>query len=199
MGIRTIMAAIALAGALAPAAAAQVEDTTVRSRTRGVAAGVFVDGSAVRAEGSALEAGPGVGVHLGFGLGKHVSLFARGSVAAVRYAAIRDESYSLRHLDVGVRYSFGGTEDVLRPFAQAGGTLRDVHFDEAEIRMRGAGLTVGGGAEYFVSRTVAIDAGLSITTGRFGEMRTADGEWEEVEDGVSATSARLDLGITWHP
>jgi len=199
MGIRTITMVIALAGALAPPAAAQVEDSVELSRTRGIAAGVFLDGSAVRAEGSALEAGPGVGVHLGFGFGDHVSLFARGSVAAVRYAAIRDESYSLRHWDVGVRYSFGGAGDALRPFAQAGGTLRDVHFDEAEIRMRGEGLTVGGGAEYFVARTVAIDAGLSITTGRFREMRVADGEWEEVEDGVSATSARLDVGISWHP
>ena len=54
-----------------------------------------------------------------------------------------------------------------------------------------------GGIEYFVTRNVAIEAGLAVSKGVF---TTAEVNGDRVEDpDEDFTSTRLNLGITLHP
>jgi len=196
MILRAIVMAAALAGVLAASAAAQ-EDPTERSRVSGMALGVFASGSAVRTEGAS-GAGLGRGMHLGFGFADRFSLILR-----IRESEVRrpdpGESFSFDDGDLGLRYSFGDAGRALRPFAQAGFNGAFVSFDDSDVQMHGPGLTGGGGVEYFVTRGVAVDAGVSFTVASLTKGRDVDGEFEILDRRVSARGARLEVGVSWHP
>lgn len=69
-----------------------------------------------------------------------------------------------------------------------------------DLQARGAGLSAGVGLEYFVNPTLAVEGGLSWSFGKFSEGRQGTDEWKHFGDAsFSATSARFDIGLSWHP
>jgi opacity protein-like surface antigen len=179
------LALVPAALAVGPAGA-QVGSPQPLSGTRGLTLGLDLNGSAIGTAGSSAGTprGAGLGLSLGYGVSERVSLFARANVA-----------YQIGHLDVGARYSFGGTAARLRPyvegaFTRTGTTALTNPLAEARSRSHGYGLTGGAGVEYFVSRRVALDLGVSHSRGRF----TAG-----TFDGDAFSSTRLNIGVKWHP
>ncbi len=56
------------------------------------------------------------------------------------------------------------------------------------------------GGRYYFSTSVALDAGLKFTVGKFSEGRTGSSGWVGMgDDSFSGTSSRLNVGISWHP
>ena len=201
---RMLALAAAVAGPLAAApAAAQLDPIPLRSSTSGFNLGVFLNGSAIQAEDSdVVESGGGLGLHLGYGFSEAVSVFLRVDVASIRSEDLADD-YAMAHADIGARFSFGQPTSQFRPFLQLALSGRAISWDtgpQGDLQARGGGVSAGAGLEYFVSPTLAIEGGLHLSHGDFSEGRLGDGDWVEFgNESFSATSSRLDLGISWHP
>ena len=68
------------------------------------------------------------------------------------------------------------------------------------LDLRGSGFTAGGGIEYFLRPTLALEGGLDFTFGSFSEGRVTGTGWQDLGDqALDATSSRVNVGISWHP
>lgn len=204
--VRTLTLATLLAGAAAAPLAAQTDPDFLpaRSKTAGFHLGVFLNGSAAQVEDAdEADSGGGLSLHLGYGVNDNFSLFARASGAAIQAEGFAEDQYTLAHVDLGGRYSFGTTAAALRPFLQAAFSGRAASFDlgsEGMLDVRGSGFTGGGGLEYFVNPNLAIEGGLLFSFGEFNEGRLDGSEWVDLEDAsLDMNTTRFDLGISWHP
>jgi hypothetical protein len=111
------------------------------------------------------------------------------------------ESGNDRHVafaDLGAQVFLPGGSRV-RPHLDLALTGRRAEFDAAsnEIDSRGAGLSVGGGALYFLSRSFALDAALLWTPGDLD--RYADGERVKDVDAIGVSGTRFLIGVRWFP
>ena len=195
------MYTLVLSTLFATAVHAQVAAPEARSDVGGIVLAAALNGAAIDAEESdEVESGGGLSLRLGYGISENIVLYAELQGANVESADI-DDTYTLTHVDLGGRYHFGGAASALRPFVGAAVTGRGASFDlgDETLDIRGPALTLGGGLEYFLSRTVALEAGLKFSFGEFNEGRIGDGDWEDLDEEVSATTSRLNLGIAWHP
>ncbi len=194
----------ALAGTVSLPAAAQMDEPAFRSSTRGFNLGVSLSSTAAVVEDSdEADTGGGLGLRAGYGFSDNVSAFLGLAVAAIQSEGLVDDQYALAHVDLGLRYSFGGPGSAFRPYVQGAYSGRAVSMDlgsEGQLDMRGNGFTGGLGLEYFVSPALAIEGGFSYTAGELSEGRLDGSEWVDLEDAaVDLGSGRLELGLSWHP
>jgi len=191
----TLFAALLASAALLlvpPTASAQW-----RSEPTGFHAAAFLNGSAITYEDDdEAESGGGVGFVLGWGLGNLVTLYLEGVAADVEFLS-GGGTYTLTHADLGARFNFRSMAKRWRPYAKAAVTGLYAETDilgNDIFSISGAGVTVGGGIAYFISRKFAVDAGLEFTGGSFSEAELA-GLKNDID--VSATSTRFNLGMSF--
>ncbi|HVH12324.1 MAG TPA: hypothetical protein VM759_04690, partial [Longimicrobium sp.] len=127
--LHTIACAVLLAAATP--AAAQFETPAARSGVAGFSLGLFVNGSAATLDGSdEVDSGAGGSLALGYGFNDNLTAFIRGTGASIKPAGSDDaDRYTLAHADLGLRYSFAGSNSALRPFVQAAVSGRAASFD----------------------------------------------------------------------
>jgi opacity protein-like surface antigen len=181
--MKTIIRAFVVAAALACAAGTAEAQTAAPDSSRsGVHLGLSLNGSALRtsyAHGTRWELTPGLGLHAGYEYAPGASVFVRAGATSVA------GEYGVSHADLGLRLSLGESGSTLRPFVQAAVGTRGVALEGASSRARGFAFTAGGGLEYFVSRTLAVEGGLSLSAVRANSSVVAN--------------SRLDVGLSWHP
>lgn len=193
--------------ALAAAAALSAGSLSAQSNTSGFMLNLHLAGTSIggTVEDAEIESGGGLGLALGYGFNERVTLYANIDGAQMEYENGEDDDlddgkYALATVDLGLRFNFGNESQKLRPFFNAAITGVGLG-DEAEgieLLIGGAGFTLGGGVQYFFTRSLALDAGLNVTTGSFTTYEV-DGEEENLEEGVGFNHGRLQLGVTWHP
>jgi opacity protein-like surface antigen len=159
----------------------------------------------VEGEDTETETGGGLGLGLGYGFGERFALVVNLDAASVKSDeddAGDAEDLALAHFDIGGRLNFGSTASAIRPYVNvafsgvAEGTTNE---DEDEnITISGGGYTLGGGLQYFFSPRFALDAALQGTFGEFTKIQVGD-ESEDFDEDIKFTTARLQLGLTWHP
>lgn len=203
------LSAAALAAAVLCAAPLAAQSTAPggapASSSKGLFLGAHLNGSAIRADdlGDESETGGGLGLQLGYGFTSQLALVLDATGALI---GSDDEEATLGHFDIALRYAFTGQSRRVVPFLELGYSGVAVRQDDAalegvpgtgELTLTGAGFTLGGGIQYYVSPKVALGVGLKWTT---GELDTAEFEGEKIEGlGIDATSTRLNLGVTWYP
>jgi opacity protein-like surface antigen len=156
----------------------------------------YLSGSAIQYEDdNDTESGGGIALALGWGINRTVTIYLRGSAAEVDMAGLSD-TYALAHVDLAARVHFRGPEAKVLPFVTAGVSARAAEIDllGAPFSITGAGPTLGGGVAIFVNPSLAIDIGLTWTTGTFTEAEYR-GVREEID--ISATSTRFEVGVAW--
>jgi hypothetical protein len=152
--------------------------------------------------------GPGLGIRLGYGFNERIAAYLALDGISIfpeeGAAALEDERYSLGIVDLGARYHFPAGPSLV-PFAEAALTAQSVTYDladsDTDIHARGGGVTLGGGAQYFLGRTVALEAGADVTFCRFSEVEIdgPDGDVTFDLEDTDATIVRLALGVTYWP
>lgn len=191
---RSMFAAAMAAALAAGSAAAQSIRTPDLYDTRGLSVGLHLNGGAIASDRND-AAGAGGGLTLGYGVNDRLTLFLRGDVG-----------YEMSQVDLGTRYRLGTPGSALRPYAEVAvsrvgtGMVRsDVGGEPFGDRLRvgGPALSAGAGVEYFFSRKLAVDVGLSHTRGRFTQGTLRDDEIQSGRPGFSTT--RLNVGFTWRP
>ena len=212
--MRRLLVSLALASA-APVAAQSVPSPAGGAGTRGPFVGADVIGVGVTIRERQLldveetNYGGGVGARLGWGLTRAVALV--GQLSGARFETGRGERYTFRIIDLGARLNLARPGHALVPYVEGAYTTRTVWFDDVRIRLAGvalsgdaeasgAGFSGGAGAQYFVRPSWSVDAGVQYTRGDLDEV-TVGGLNVDVGSlaDVSANSARLTLGVTWHP
>lgn len=148
------------------------------------------------------ESGSGFGLGLGYGFGERFALVINLDAGTISSDEEDEPGLVLAHFDIGGRLNFGSTASALRPYVHAAfsGVAEGVSGEPGgeDVIFTGAGYTVGGGLQYFFSPRLALDAGLQGSFGEFTQIQEGD-ESAELDEGVEFTTARLQLGVTWHP
>lgn len=202
MNMRISVFTLALLTGFATAANAQFDEVERRSNTTGFTMGISLNGSSLSVEDDdEVESGGGLSLRAGYGISNSLQLYATGTGASIQHADF-DDTYQLGHFDLGARYLFGSAYRAARPYVNAAvsGRAARTEFGTETVDLRGTGFTFGGGLEYFLNRSVALEGGLDATFGDFSEGRVGDGDWQDLgAESFSATSARFNLGLAWHP
>lgn len=157
-----------------------------------------VTGAALTFEGeNDVASGGGLALSLGFGVSPRFSLQLAGAGALMQEPNGRGE-FSLGHFDIMIRHTFADATRRAIPYIEAGysGRAAVEETPSGNFQMAGAGVSAGGGLQYFLAPPVALDGNLRANFGRFSEVEHA-GRKESIS--LGATSTRLAFGISWFP
>ncbi|MEM1054425.1 MAG: outer membrane beta-barrel protein [Bacteroidota bacterium] len=164
------------------------------------------------------EEGGGLGLRVGLGLSKSVSLYASLGGARVEsqgevVRVVRDlpdgdlgrfdDNYTLASGEFGAQFNILPS-GVVNPFIRTGFRGQTVVLDaegrdlDEDPQLRGGGLTVGGGVEVRLSPKLAIEAALEGTGGTFSEFETDDIRYRNFED-IEFGEGRVSVGLVWRP
>ena len=113
---------------------------------------------------------------------------------------VEDETYSLAHVDLGVRFT---NKDVSERGALYGGAAvgglassYDAQTVSSDAILRGLSLTGEVGFMYFLVPRIAVDIGFNLTAGRYSTL-DIEGRTESVE--LDTLSARINAGLSIYP
>ena len=193
--------------ALVAGAALTAGSLSAQSNTSGFMLNLHLAGTSIggTVEDAEMESGGGLGAIIGYGFNDRVTLYLNLDGAQMEYEDgeeedLDDGKYALATADIGVRFNFGDAGEKLRPYLNTGfaGVVLADEADDFEVSTSGAGLTLGGGIQYFFMPSLAFDGAIQFTTGSFtkGEF---DGEEEDFDTGIGFNHGRVQLGVTWHP
>ena len=147
---------------------------------------------------SAAETGAGAGFVVGYGFTPRWALY--GNLSGARISSLGG-NYGLGHFDIGTRVHFRSGAHVVVPFLQFGLSSRAKaktvldRTGEHDFTATGIGLGFGGGLNAHFTPKFAFSTGVTWSGGNFNRYTmdkvTVPGET------VSATSARVHLGLIW--
>jgi hypothetical protein len=189
-------------------ALAPVSARAQKSNTQGFMANLHLSGASItppKVEGEDNETGSGggAGVRLGWGFSPNFTIYADLDAAKVTFDKT-DGDFALAHIDFAVSYNFLSSSRKLRPYVEVGysvialgATLKNPGSPDADYVQGGGGWVAGGGINYFFSRSAALNLGLDIGSAKFED---AEIDKTKIADtGGNATTARINLGLTWYP
>jgi hypothetical protein len=150
--------------------------------------------------------GPGGGLLVGYGFNRTFTGFAALDLA--KQSAPSDYgggSLGLTHLEIGARANLPFGDGATVPYLSASVGRRGLGArveDQTDgttynMTLSGGMFGIGGGVEHVISPTLAIDGGLTLGFGRFGQQ-DIDGDSEAI-DVNGSTTVRLRFGMTWRP
>jgi len=188
--------------------AQSVADPAAKAHTSRLFLGLGVNGSAIKADDADEgRSGGGLSFSLGWGFTPNIALVA--DLAGASMDAGDGEQYGLGHADLLARFSLARAGHAFVPYVEAGLTgraavQRDVTIIDdqgnpqtGDLSISGTGFTLGGGAQYFVARSLALGASLQWTTGQFNQATFQDATVDGYE--IDANSTRLTVGLSWYP
>ena len=177
------------------------------STTRGLHLGVFVEGAQLSIEGDDPSGGGGIGLRVGYGLNRIVTLYLNvdGTAIEVDQADSPNGDWQMAHVDLGARFHFANTLRRWVPFLEAALTARAVGLDDAivgnqdvgRLSFNGAAFTIGAGIAIYLKETLALDIGLLASAGEFNEIEVGAIAVNNLD--VDANSSRFRVGLVWWP
>ena len=184
-----------------PVASAQAPTEGFFVGPRVLSAGVATDGS------DNADGGGGLGLRIGYGVTKTVTVFAALEGASIEPGDDgvfqNREPYALGSFDLGAQFNLLPSSPV-NPFLRVAlnGTSARYNVEglstEDDPEVRGGGLTLGGGTDIRLSRTLALELALDVAGGTIQELEvgniTIAGNGED-----TYATARLGLGLVWRP
>lgn len=197
-----LLVAVIAGGAFALPATAQRSDAPERSNTERLFLQVTLDGQALEYDRDAFADAEGGGLSLraGWGVSRLVTLYIGVSGARVdsESGGVLNDEYDWGSGEIGARFNFRSGRAFV-PYADValqGVTARD---DDLDLEFSGGGLVLGGGVSYFLSRSVALDAGLRFGGGEFNEVKLGRLSSEIDDDNFNYGAGRFSLGLTFYP
>jgi len=140
--------------------------------------------------------GGGIGAEVFYGMSQYFGLFGRIDLSNM--SSDEGNSYTLTHLDVGVRVLPMLAPRQVRPYAELAFAARSTQFDVGtqSLEASGPGATVGGGCLVFFASRFAV--GLSAD-GTFGNLEQLTLGGFTVDTSAKATSWRGAASLVWFP
>ena len=174
------------------------------NRTRGFHIALGLNASGLQLDeddvGEETEAESGGGLYLTTGYNFTPRIGAFLALTGARIDAKNEgNDYNLGHADLGARFMLATGS--IAPFLELALTGINAKGDDDEgtdIELRGGGLTVGIGSNFFVSLRFAIDLGMRLTGGEFNTVKYGNISVSN-DDGVGVGTARFNLGVAFYP
>jgi hypothetical protein len=190
-----------LALAVASPASAQ------KSTTRGLNLGVHLQAATLSVQDGEADGGGGMGVRIGYGLNRIVTLYFEADGVAVESEG-SDEfrgTWALAHFDIGGRFHFANTLRSWVPYLEVavggrGASVKDVEANGQvleDVSFTGGSFSVGGGINVYFSQTLYLDVGLKLSGGTFTEVDLGAISLNNLD--LDANSTRFKVGIVWWP
>ena len=189
---------------LATASQAQLK---LRSNTKGlnVAAGVHVLGWASEYfEYLDKNAGSGYGggLRVGYGITQLIEPYIGADFTSLGTSKVDAQSFSMTHIDFGVRFNLAGTVSNLRPFVEGGyssriGNVKQVinGADYDDVKFMGGTPHAGGGLNYFVKPAIALFAHGIFTLGKKSDLEV---NGSKVGEEADVTTFRISIGAMFN-
>ena len=151
------------------------------------------------------DQGVGLSLKAGYGFSPLFTLYLGYSISGMERNGTDipfwndDNNYALGVLELGSRFTFRDGDKKFRPYASVTlASVAAVFDDEPETSAKGGAISLGGGAQYFLSDVFALDAGLTLSPGNFSEIVFIDND-VDVDDDGGFFAARFSLGLTVYP
>lgn len=144
------------------------------------------------------DGGIGINVQGGYNFTRNLGLLLSLSGATVD--ADDADDYGVAHIDLLGRASFPGRSSLV-PYVELGITGVGASYEPEladKVELRGGGVTIGAGLNYFFTRRAAFDLGLRFTGGEIDKAEIADREID-IPDGVGFRTTRLNIGFAFYP
>lgn len=144
------------------------------------------------------DGGIGLNLYAGYNFTRNLGLLLAVSGATVD--ADDADDYGVAHIDLLGRASFPGRSSFV-PYVELGISGVGASYEPEladKVELRGGGVTIGAGFNYFFTRRAAFDLGLRFTGGEFDNAEIADREID-VGDGVGFRTTRLNIGFAFYP
>lgn len=201
---RSTLTALSLA-ALAPLTVA--EAASAQSTTRGFTIGLHASGASLSVENQDRSNAGGGGLFVGVGVNRKVTIFTQidGSEFDNQSGGDIEGKWTMGHFDLGVRFNFANSLRSYVPFLQGALGYRAVSVTDPvfnnnpveEVTFSGAGVTLGGGVDIYLSESWAIDLQLLWTGGEFTTLRVDNVSVSGLN--FEAQSSRFNVGVMWWP
>lgn len=172
-----------------------------KSNTRGFLGNIHYQRVSLKGEdANKADQGNGGGVRLGWGFSPSFTTYIGFSVTKM----IPDdntflEDYGLGELDLGLTYNFASSSRALIPYLELAISSDAVAYSTAggDVEQAGTGFHLGGGINYFFSRTAALQVGLNFSNIDFDDAKLAG--TKQAGSGGKASGGRLVIGLNWYP
>lgn len=146
------------------------------------------------------DRGGGFSFRAGWGISDLTTLYIgiNGSRMNDVNNGVIDREYEFGAFEIGSRFNFRSGQPLV-PFVDV--ALRGVATQllDIDLEFLGGGITIGGGASYFVSPTVALNAGLRVGFGGFNEIRFGQLSTSVDSDEFGYGEARFSFGVIFYP
>lgn len=146
------------------------------------------------------DAGNGGGIRLGWGFSPSFTTYI--GLAATKI--IVDDAngggdYGLGEFDLGLTYNFASSSRSLIPYLELAIASEAVAYTVGgqDVEQTGTGFHLGGGINYFFSRTAALQVGLTFSSLDFDDAKV-DGT-RQPDSGGKASGGKLLIGLNWYP
>lgn len=111
---------------------------------------------------------------------------------------VDDGDYEWGAFEIGGRFNFRSGKSLV-PFADV--ALRAVAAvrEDVDLEFLGGGFTLGGGVAYYLSRSIALEAGLRLGAGGFNEVKLGAVSFDLDPDNFGFGERRFSLGLVFYP
>ena len=201
---------VASIGTVASAQAQRPHTTRLPSR-------FFINGHSVAAFGTSVtpegwdalktSTGLGGGVQIGYAITPRLTAYAGYEIAKQPVDMFGLEGdFGLSHLEAGAHLSFPVKNSRLSPYVGAWvgrrsltSTLDDLdNGTSQDFSLSGMAAGVSGGMQYFLTPALALDGGVSLGMGKFGNVKI-DHQRQIMPPIGNSTTMRVQFGASWHP
>ncbi|MFN8355047.1 MAG: outer membrane beta-barrel protein [Spirosomataceae bacterium] len=144
--------------------------------------------------------GYGIGLRAGYGITQLYEVFVQYDKSFMDVQKIDAQSFNYQHIDAGLRFNFGSTTRPFRPFVEAGYSARQMSLNKVflavnnygNLDVKGGGLYLGGGFNYFVALPVALTLKGSLNPGGKGDVYVNN---TSIGDKADLSTFRISAGI----
>jgi hypothetical protein len=144
--------------------------------------------------------GPGIGAQVGYAFSPRYMVFANIDLARLGAGDGLSGHWGLGIIEVGGRMSFPTANGRLMPYVAAavGGRGLGAEVDNTgDVTFDGLAFSGGGGLTYALSRSLALDGGVMLSIGKFGNYDSPFLEGDLSVDNTMTT--RIRFGLDWRP
>jgi hypothetical protein len=146
------------------------------------------------------SSGFGGGLRLGYGITELIEPYIGADFTSLATSDIDAKSFSMMHVDLGVRINLAGTIHPVRPFVQAGYSYLSGTVDQVingarhdDVKFYGGKPHAGGGLHYFFKIPMSVFAEGIFTLGKKSKAKL---NGTEIPDEPDVTSFRINLGFS---
>ncbi len=193
----TLLALVALALCLPGMAFGQASKTKklFLNATLG-AQGLYFDGSGLDEN----DPGGSISFRAGWGFTELFTLYLSLNGAQMNGGGnpFVEDDYEWGALELGGRFNFRSGK-ALVPFADVALRAVAVVREDIDLEYLGGGITLGGGAAYYLTPSVALEVGLRLGWGGFNEVERGTVMLDIDPDDFGYAESRLSFGLVFYP